>query len=397
MAVSSKKDVLTESQRPQGLKVRDIQKKEDNLHWVETSGLQARTKEPPQFTIKPRNIQATEGQPAVFICAVSGNPRPKVIWYVNGVQALHGHRYKLNYDGVHYLTVSQCRISDAGTIEAIARNTEGEVIASANLDVFQRDDFRQQKLRQAQLKSSGELQAREQQWKVETLGQLGEAFEKAPRADVGNLMKVERSKHPVEPLETEELVQKFTRAKDEQFYDKLSYVERQKPEFEGLVLEKVDLKPGQIQRYQPEVEQLESVQLKNVQRPEDSKDPKRFASPPPEWATGDLKLGEPKGKFNQLEEPERELNIPARDQVKLKGAKPKPADEKEPIEHVRIEEDKARLRAVQQGPEIEPEKVIPHKDQVQIKQKYQPKSVNLGEHVVVESEPLKGTPAVVKT
>lgn len=76
---------------------------------VETSGLQARTKEKPQFSIKPRDVQADEGQPARFECAVSGNPRPKVIWYVNGVQALHGHKYKLNYDGVHYLTISQSR------------------------------------------------------------------------------------------------------------------------------------------------------------------------------------------------------------------------------------------------------------------------------------------------
>jgi hypothetical protein len=247
------------------------------------------------------------------------------------------------------------------------------------------------------LKSSNELQEREQTWKHETLGQLGEAFEKAPKADVTNLLKIERSKHPVEPLETEELVQKFTRPKNEEFYDKLSYVERQRPEFEGLTLEKVDLKPGQVQRYQPEVESLETVQLRNVQRPEDSNDPKRFALSPPDWTTGDVKLGEPKGKFNQLDEPERELNIPARDQVKFRKAKPKTVDEKEPIEHVRIEEDKARLRAVQQGPEVEQEKVVPHKDQVQIKQKYQPKSVNQGEHVIVDAGPLKNTPVVVKT
>jgi hypothetical protein len=135
------------------------------------------------------------------------------------------------------LTISQARISDAGTVEAIARNTEGEVLASTNLDVFQRDDFRQQKLRQAQQKTSDELQQREDQWKVETLGSLGQAFERAPKADVTNLLKVERSRHPVEPLETEELMEKFTRPKDEQFYDKLSYVERQRPEFEGLKLE----------------------------------------------------------------------------------------------------------------------------------------------------------------
>lgn len=302
-------------------------------------------------------------------------------------------------------------VSDAGTVEgvvlskynhyfklvAIAKNTEGEVIASAHLDVFQRDDFRQQKLRQAQLKTSDELEAREKQWQIETLGQLGEAFQKAPKGDVTNLMKVERSKQPFEPLETEELMQKFTRTKDEAFYDKLSYVERQKPEFDHFTLEQATLKPGQIQRYEPEQQRLEAVNLRNVQRPEDSNDPKRFASPPPGWASGDHKLGEPKGKFRQLEEPERDPNIPARDQIKLKGAKPKPADEKEPIQHVTIEEDKARLRAVQQGPEIEPERIIPHKDQVQIKQKYQPGPVKQGEHVYVESGPLKTTPTVVKT
>lgn len=81
----------------------------------------------------------------------------------------------------------------------------------------------------------------------------------------------------------------------------------------------------------------------------------------------------------------------------MRGAKPKPADEKEPIEHVKIDENKAKIRAVQQGPEVEQEKLIPHKDQIQIKQKYQPKAVSQGEHVYVEAGPLKGTPQVVKT
>ncbi|KAI6230227.1 Hemicentin-1 [Aphelenchoides fujianensis] len=392
LACAGKKDVLMETQIPQGLKVRDIKKKEDNLHWIETSGQQERRKEAPQFSIKPRNVQVQEGQPARFECAVSGHPRPKVIWYINGNQALHGARCKLNYDGVHYLTVSQARISDAGTIEAIAKNSEGEVLASATLDVFQRDDFRQQKLRQAQQKTSDELQARAQQWQTETLGQLGEDFKRAPKADATKLLKVERNRHPVEPLETEELVQKFTRAKDEEYYDKLNSVERQKAEFGNFELEPVQLKPGQIQRYQPEPEQMEQVALRGVQRPEGEREP----SPPPEWAV-DPKLGEPKGRFNQLNEPEREANIPARDQVKLKGQKPKPADEKPPVEHVQIEEDRAKLRAVQQGPEIEPERIVPHKQQVQIRQKYAPKPVDQGEHVYVDAKPLKDTPDVVKS
>ena len=29
---------------------------------------------------------------------------------------LQGHRYKLNYDGMHYLTISNTKISDAGEV-----------------------------------------------------------------------------------------------------------------------------------------------------------------------------------------------------------------------------------------------------------------------------------------
>lgn len=50
---------------------------------------QQRGKLPPRFTIKPMNIQAVENEPARFECAVIGYPKPKVIWYINGNQAIH--------------------------------------------------------------------------------------------------------------------------------------------------------------------------------------------------------------------------------------------------------------------------------------------------------------------
>lgn len=94
-----------------------------------------------------------------------GNPRPKIVWYVNGHQAIQGHRYKLHYDGIYYLIITYTRIADAGTIEVFAKNSEGEVRAEANLDVFQKHDFRQHKLKGATLKTSDELQQRDLQWK----------------------------------------------------------------------------------------------------------------------------------------------------------------------------------------------------------------------------------------
>lgn len=122
---------------------------------------------------------------------------------------------------------------------------------------------------------------------------MGQAFEKGPKGDVQKLTKIERAKSPLEPLETEELVKKFTRPRDDQFYDKLSYVERQKLDFPGLQLEEVPLKAGIVQRYQPEVEERKAVQLRGVPERE-----KKERSPPPKWssAAGGVKLGEPVGK-----------------------------------------------------------------------------------------------------
>uniref|UniRef100_A0AC34RI08 Ig-like domain-containing protein n=1 Tax=Panagrolaimus sp. JU765 TaxID=591449 RepID=A0AC34RI08_9BILA len=392
------KHVITDSQIPQGILVSDIKRGgEESLYWQETAEAAGpRQKQAPQFTIRPRNAQATEGSPARFECSVIGHPKPRIIWYINGNQAIHGHRHKLAYDGVHYLTISQTKISDAGEIVAIAKNSEGEVLASANLDVFQRDDFRNQKLKSTQMKGADELKEREQRWKQELMGTLGEAFQKAPKPVLPKLLQVENNKTPFEPLETEELVQKFTRTRDEQFYDKLSYVEREQKKFGGLELEPVSLKPGKIEKYQPPTEGLEKVNLRGVQPPEEVKDPKRFKSPPPDWASGGVKLGQPVGKVTQREAPPAEVHVPARDQVKFRTAKPKPAAELPPQDRVVIADEKAKLKQVQQGPEIEPEPVIPAKDQVQIKKSFQPKEVKQFDKVKVDAEPLKNTPEVVK-
>jgi len=138
---------------------------------------------------------------------------------------------------------------------------------------------------------------------------LGEAFEKAPKGDIHKLAKVELQKAPIEPLETEELVQKFTRTKDDQFYNNLAYVspcdinsikircqqvEKVQKEFPPcLELEQVELKPGQVSRYQPVQEKLPEVRLRELAEKSQSREPE----PLPNWASGEVKLGEPAGKY----------------------------------------------------------------------------------------------------
>uniref|UniRef100_A0A158P8T2 Titin n=1 Tax=Angiostrongylus cantonensis TaxID=6313 RepID=A0A158P8T2_ANGCA len=386
--------VITESQMPQGMLVHNVKNDNTKIHWSEQGQTQIRQKQAPQFTMPPRNLQVTENEPARFECTVIGNPKPKVTWYINGNQALHGHRYKLNYDGMHYLTISNCRISDAGEVVVIARNSEGEVQATCTLDIFQKKDWRHKELKPTQFMTSEELQQRQLQWHKETLGKLGEAFEAASKPDPHKLMNIERSRTPIEPLETEELLQKFTRPRDDQFYDQLAYVETTKPQFKGMELELVQLKPGQIERYQPPREEMEPVVLRAVPTKE------KFVPPAeqPDWAVdGGVKLpGNVEGRFKKLSTPPKEVDIPARDQITLKTAKPKPASEVDTGEHVRIAEEKAKLKAVQQGPEHPKEEIVPHKQQVELKAKFAPIVAKSGESVKIESKPLKDTPPVKK-
>ncbi|WKY10685.1 hypothetical protein Q1695_002781 [Nippostrongylus brasiliensis] len=394
LACQSGSHVITESQMPQGMLVHNVKKDNKKIHWSEQGKTQVRQKQPPQFTIKPRNLQVVENEPARFECALVGNPKPKVTWYINDNQALHGHRYKLNYDGLHYLTINNCRISDAGEIVCIARNSEGEVQERCTLDIFQRKDFRQQQLKPTEFKTEMELQQRQIQWQKDTLGTLGEAFETAKKPDPHKLMEVERARAPFEPLETKELVDKFTRPRDDQFYSQLSYVEMAKPPFKGMELEPVQLKPGHVERYQPPREEMESVNLKAVESQE------KYVPPAeqPDWAVdGGVRLpGNVDGRFKKLATPPRELDIPARDQVALKTAKPKPASEIDTGEHVRIAEEKAKLKAVEQGPEQPKEEIIPHKQQVELKTKFQPIVAKPGESVKIDSKPLNPIPPVEK-
>ncbi|VDN06754.1 unnamed protein product [Thelazia callipaeda] len=395
LACSSSKHIITESQLPQGLLVSDVKKLGDQPYWSEEIGERPREKQAPKFTIKPMNIQVVESEPARFECAVIGNPKPKVIWYINGNQAIHGNRFKLNYDGIYYLTILKTRISDVGEVLAIAKNSEGEAMASAMLDVYQKKDFRHVKLKSTSFKTIDELHERELGWQKETLGSLGDAFEKAPKGNQQKLMRVERSKTPIQSLESAELIEKFTRPKDEKFYDQLSYVEVTRPTFEGMKLEEVALRAGSIAKYEPKKEKMERVELKAAPKVEKEPIATGAGVSKPQWAV-EKKLGNVESRFRRLPEPEIEPVVPARDQVKFKVAKPKLAAEFPTAQHVEIDKEKAKLAFVKQGPKIEKEIELPAKDQVKMKQKFQPKIVKPFESPVIESGPLKETPVVVK-
>merc|ERR1711881_117046 len=83
------------------------------------------------------------GGSARFCCRVTGYPKPRVMWLINGHTVINGSRHKLIYDGMWHLDIPKCQDRDGGKIEVIARNQCGEAYASTTLKVSRRkDDYR---------------------------------------------------------------------------------------------------------------------------------------------------------------------------------------------------------------------------------------------------------------
>lgn len=123
----------------------------------------AKPKQAPVFVSKPEPVEVEEGEWARFCARVTGHPRPRVMWLINGHTVvnvsslihepdfflfstetfLQGARYKLNYDGMYHFDIPKTRQYDTGKIEVVARSSVGEAMASTELKIVQRkDDYR---------------------------------------------------------------------------------------------------------------------------------------------------------------------------------------------------------------------------------------------------------------
>merc|ERR1719189_1417401 len=97
----------------------------------------------PCFVTKPDAQDVCEGEVARFCCRVTGYPKPRVMWLLNGHTVINGSKHKLVYDGMWHFDIPKCRDIDAGKVEVIARNSCGEAYSSTTLAVNPRqDDYR---------------------------------------------------------------------------------------------------------------------------------------------------------------------------------------------------------------------------------------------------------------
>merc|ERR1719471_874590 len=141
---SGKPGIIYESQLPKGMASIDkIRKMESG--WQRAPDLVEAESErfKPCFVTKPEIQEVAEGEVARFCCRVTGYPKPRVMWLLNGHTVINGSKHKLVYDGMWHFDIPKCRDIDAGKVEVIARNSVGEAYATCTLTVTPRqDDYR---------------------------------------------------------------------------------------------------------------------------------------------------------------------------------------------------------------------------------------------------------------
>jgi hypothetical protein len=141
---SGKPGIIYESQLPRGMEsIKRIKELESGwataheLIEIETERFK------PCFVTKPEQQITCEGDTARFCCRVTGFPKPRVMWLLNGHTVINGSKHKLVYDGMWHFDIPKCRDLDAGKVEVIARNSCGEAYSTTTLTVTPRqDDFR---------------------------------------------------------------------------------------------------------------------------------------------------------------------------------------------------------------------------------------------------------------
>lgn len=101
---------------------------------------------PPTFTIKPQLRQEDDGNKLCFECQMTSNPRPEITWYRGDEQLYDDHRtvIRIKEIGVNKykitLELDDVFETDAGLYKVLAKNKQGEVAASINLNFSPADE-----------------------------------------------------------------------------------------------------------------------------------------------------------------------------------------------------------------------------------------------------------------
>uniref|UniRef100_H3CBC6 Ig-like domain-containing protein n=2 Tax=Tetraodon nigroviridis TaxID=99883 RepID=H3CBC6_TETNG len=241
MLVKDEKGLVEESQLPEGRKgAQRIDEMERLAHEGGPYGVTAEEeteKAKPEIVLLPEPVRVLEGDTARFRCRVTGYPSPKVNWYLNGQLIRKSKRYRLRYDGIYYLEITDVKSYDSGEVRVVADNNLGSAEHTVKLEIQQKEDFRTH-LRRAPDTKPAETSIEPGRTPFEVV-KVDKPTEESQQKEVVKLRKAQRIIHEKASEESEELRGKFKRRTEEGYYESITAVElktRKRDEsYEGLL------------------------------------------------------------------------------------------------------------------------------------------------------------------
>ncbi|KAG5852575.1 hypothetical protein ANANG_G00063900 [Anguilla anguilla] len=227
LIVKDEKSLVEESQLPEGRKgMQRIEEMERIAHEGALAGVtteETYEKTKPDIVLLPEPARVLEGQTARFRCRVTGYPVPKVNWYLNGQLIRKSKRFRLRYDGIYYLEITDCKSYDSGDVKVMAESPQGVAEHCVKLEIQQREDFRSV-LRRAPEPKAPESGTEHGRVHFEVV-KVEKPPEAAQAKEIVKLRKTERVVHEKPTEETEELRSKFKRRTEEGYYEAITAVE----------------------------------------------------------------------------------------------------------------------------------------------------------------------------
>nr|XP_058909566.1 titin isoform X6 [Kogia breviceps] len=226
LIVKDEKSLVEESQLPEGRKgLQRIEELERMAHEGALTGVTTdqKEKQKPDIVLFPEPARVLEGETARFRCRVTGYPQPKVNWYLNGQLIRKSKRFRVRYDGIHYLDIVDCKSYDTGEVKVTAENPEGVIEHKVKLEIQQREDFRSVLRRAPEPKPEFHVhEPGKLQFEVQKVDRPADTTE---TKEVVRLKRTERITHEKVSEESEELRSKFKRRTEEGYYEAITAVE----------------------------------------------------------------------------------------------------------------------------------------------------------------------------
>uniref|UniRef100_A0A3B3DK73 Ig-like domain-containing protein n=1 Tax=Oryzias melastigma TaxID=30732 RepID=A0A3B3DK73_ORYME len=146
LIVKDEKGLVEETQLPEGRKgahrIDEMERLANEGGPYGVTAEEQTEKLKPEIVLLPEPLRVMEGDTARFRCRVTGYPPPKVNWYLNGQLIRKSKRYRLSYDGIYYLEITDVKSYDSGEVKVVADNNLGSAEHTVKLEIQQKEDFR---------------------------------------------------------------------------------------------------------------------------------------------------------------------------------------------------------------------------------------------------------------